>query len=291
MEEPGYSGIRQALHASGAQIVPVPLDAEGLDVAAGVRRAPRPQLVYVSPSHQYPLGVTMSAPRRLALLRWARQATTWIVEDDYDSEFRYTARPLACLQGMDAERHGVEQSRVVYIGTFSKALCPALRLGYLVAPPALLDALVTAKAFADRGTPTVEQAALADLIAEGHFARHLRRARLLYAARQRALVRAVRRHLAEWLDVRPADAGMHLVVPLRDTLGRRGITDRDIARAGRARGVVAQSLSSRMMTSAPVAGLPHGALLLGYAAFDEAALDAGARVLADVIRELVAGAA
>ena len=175
LEDPGYLGARGALMAAGARLVPVPVDGDGLDVARGLRAAPDARLAYVTPSHQYPLGVTMSLARRLALLEWAHARRAWIVEDDYDSEYRYTGRPLASLQGLD--RHG----RVIYVGTFSKVLFPALRLGYVVVPPALVDAFAAARGLVDRHPPSVTQAVLAEFIAEGSFARHVRRMRMRYA--------------------------------------------------------------------------------------------------------------
>ncbi|MBX0326142.1 PLP-dependent aminotransferase family protein, partial [Oscillochloris sp. ZM17-4] len=198
IEDPGYMGARGALLAAGARLAPVPVDAEGLDVAAGARLAPQSRLAYITPSHQFPLGVTMSLPRRLALLAWARAAGAWVIEDDYDSEYRYAGRPLAALQGLDGD------GRVIYLGTFSKVLFPALRLGYMVVPPDLVPAFVAARALADRHSPGIEQAIVADFLAEGHFARHLRRTRARYAARQAALVEAAR-PLAGRLDVAPAE--------------------------------------------------------------------------------------
>ncbi len=205
VEDPGYPGARAALLAAGAMLVPVPVDDEGLRVAEGVRVAPRARLAYVSPSHQFPLGATMSASRRLELLRWAGQAGAWILEDDYDSEFRYSTRPLASLQGMD------QDGRVVYIGTFSKTLVPALRLGYLIVPPGIAHAFGTVRAACDRHSPVLDQAVLADFMAEGHFARHVRRMRNVYAERQGVLVGAIQRTLGERLEVRATEAGMHLV--------------------------------------------------------------------------------
>lgn len=166
-------------------------------MAAGVARAPDARLAYVTPSHQYPLGVTMSLARRLALLEWAERARAWVLEDDYDSEYRYAGRPLASLQGLD------RAGRVCYIGTFSKVMFPSLRLGYLVAPPELAAAFAAARTIVDRHAPTVEQAALADFIIEGHFARHIRRMRALYAERQALLVEAAR-HGGEQLALAPA---------------------------------------------------------------------------------------
>ena len=161
LEDPGYKGAHAAFAGAGANIVSVPLDAEGLDVAEGIRRAPKASLVYVTPSHQFPLGVTMSLSRRLALLEWAREAGAWIIEDDYDSEFRYAGRPLAALQGLDSD------GRVIYMGTFSKVMLPSLRMGYLVLPPDVADAFIAARAVSDRHSPSVDQAALAEFITEG----------------------------------------------------------------------------------------------------------------------------
>src|SRR5262249_38694753 len=147
IEDPGHNGTRSALIGAGTRVIPVTVDAEGLDVEDGIRQHAAARLCCVTPSHQYPLGATLSLPRRLALLQWARRADARIIEDDYDSEFRYTGRPLASLQGQDKE------GRVIYVGTFSKALFPSLRLGYLVAPPDLVDAFVTARALADGHSP------------------------------------------------------------------------------------------------------------------------------------------
>src|SRR5262245_56288779 len=158
MEEPGYPGARSALLGAGASIVPIRVDPEGLDVKAGARRAGDARLAYVTPSHQYPLGVPMSLPRRLALLRWATRARAWVVEDDYDSEFRYGARAVPCLHGLDVD------GRVLYVGSFSKTLFPALRLGFLIVPPDLVDGLLAARAVADQHPPVLDQAILSDFI-------------------------------------------------------------------------------------------------------------------------------
>jgi GntR family transcriptional regulator/MocR family aminotransferase len=269
IEDPGYVGARGALLSAGARVVPVPVDGDGLDVAAGIARCPGARLAYVSPSHQYPLGATLSLSRRLALLEWAARAGAWILEDDYDSEFRYAGRPLASLQGLDGE------ARVIYIGTFSKVLFPALRLGYVVAPPDLVDALAAARALADRHAPTLDQAVLADFIAEGHFARHIRRMRGLYAERQAALVAAARA-LDGLLEVRPAEAGMHLMGWLPP-----GVDDDTAARAAAEHGVDALALSAHALERPA-----RGGLLLGYAAFDAPALRAGVRRLGAALRTL-----
>jgi GntR family transcriptional regulator/MocR family aminotransferase len=169
IEDPGYPGARGALAGAGAQLVPIPVKADGLEVRVGRVRCPGARLVYVTPSHQFPLGVTMSLAQRLALLEWANQAGAWILEDDYDSEYRFSGRPLEALQGLDGTGH------VIYMGTFSKVLFPALRLGYLVVPPDLTEAFVAVRLFVDRHVPILEQMALADFITEGHFTRHIRR--------------------------------------------------------------------------------------------------------------------
>jgi GntR family transcriptional regulator/MocR family aminotransferase len=187
IEEPGYLDLRGALVAAGARLVPVPVDENGLDVDAGIRLAPDARVICVSPSHQYPIGATLSASRRFALLAWAERAGAWIIEDDYDSYFRYRGRPLPALQTLDAERHRLTSrrtvravaraDRVVYVGTFSKTMFPSLRLGYCVVPDTLVDAVVNARAVADRNSPLADQAALAAFIDAGHYDRHLRRVR------------------------------------------------------------------------------------------------------------------
>jgi GntR family transcriptional regulator / MocR family aminotransferase len=268
LEEPGYPGARAALQAAGARLVHVPVDSEGLDVAAGARLEPGARLVYVTPSHQFPLGMTMSLPRRLALLDWAGRAGAWIVEDDFDSEYRYEGRPLASLQGLD------DDGRVVYVGTFSKFLFPSLRLGYVVAPASLVDAIVAARATAGRHSPSVEQAILTDFIEEGHFGRHIRRMRTLYRGRQAALVEALRREAGDIVYVEPSDAGIHLTAWLPEWMD-----DREVARESIARGVEA-----RPMSSFYAAGKGRPGIELGYAAFDEEKIRRGAARLAEAVR-------
>jgi GntR family transcriptional regulator/MocR family aminotransferase len=263
IEDPGYPGARAALQAAGVHLAPVPVDADGLDVAAGGARCPNARLAYVTPSHQYPLGVTLSLARRLALLEWARRADAWVVEDDYDSEFRYAGRPLAALQGLDCD------GRVIYLGTFGKPLFPSLRLGYLVVPPDLVDAFVAARAVIDRQAPTLTQAVVADFINEGHFLRHIRRMRTLYGERQEALLRAARRELSGLLDVPPCDTGMHLVGWLHE-----GRSDREASAAAAQAGVEAPPLSAYHADRCR-----RGGLLLGYAGWD-------ARQIRDAVRRL-----
>ncbi|QIN85306.1 aminotransferase class I/II-fold pyridoxal phosphate-dependent enzyme [Rubrobacter tropicus] len=267
VEEPGYRGARAALLGAGATLVPVPVDAEGLDVGVGIGRDPDARLACVTPSHQYPLGVTMSLARRLELLRWAGRSSAWILEDDYDSEYRYSGRPLEALQGLDTE------GRVIYVGTFSKVLFPSLRLGYLIVPPDLVDAFTAARELSDRQPPGMEQAVLAHFMAEGHFARHVRRTRSLYAERQALLVEEAAKHLSGLLDVPPAGAGMHLVGRLP-----AGKDDREASRRAAGRGVEAPAIS---LYGKPSDG--RGGLMLGYAAVDEAGIRQGVRRLAQAL--------
>jgi GntR family transcriptional regulator/MocR family aminotransferase len=208
-EEPGYPIGRAALDAAGIAVIPVPVDADGLDPAAGRRLAPAARLALVAPAHQYPLGATMTLARRLALLDWAEQAGAWIIEDDYDGEFRHGGRPLATLHALDGGR------RVFHLGTFSKSLAPGLRLGYLVVPEPMIEVIAALKAAADRGAPGIEQMVLAEFITEGRFAAHLRRMRLLYAQRRACLREALSAEAAGLLDASgAAEAGLHLVAQL-----------------------------------------------------------------------------
>ena len=246
VEEPGYGGARDALTMAGARLVPVPVDAEGLDVAAGTRASRRARAVVVTPSHQYPLGATMSASRRMQLLDWARSAGAWVIEDDYDSEYRYDTQPVAALQGLDRD------ARVVYLGTFSKVLFPALRVGYVVVPPDLVERFAAVRDAMDIFPPALLSAALADFIAFGHFARHLRRTSALYRERRAALVDALRALGPRW-RVAGSQAGMHLVA----LCGRRG--DDAIARQAARDGLWAMPLSSCYL------GAPgRRGLVLGY---------------------------
>jgi GntR family transcriptional regulator/MocR family aminotransferase len=208
IEEPGYWLVHQVLQGAGCRAVPVPVDADGLNVAAGIPLNRKARAAFVAPSHQYPLGVTMSATRRLELLDWAQRTGAWIVEDDYDSEYRYDSKPIASLQGMD------EQDRVVYIGTFSKVMFPSLRLGYIVIPPDLVERFAAVRRSMDLCPSHMPQGVMLDFIREGHFARHLRRMRPIYAERRQVLVRELQRAFSSGADIIGAEAGMHLALLL-----------------------------------------------------------------------------
>lgn len=217
MEEPGYTFARSVFALNGCQVVPVPVDDEGLNVGVGAKKCRKARAALVTPSHQYPLGVIMSASRRLQLLEWAESSGAWVIEDDYDSEYRYESMPIASLQGLD------RNARVVYIGTFSKVLFPSLRLGYLVIPADLVEQFLAVRFAMDIGSTTFHQAVLADFIREGHFSRHVRRMRLLYSERRATLMGSIRKYLDPGVEVTGAQAGMHLTVTLN------GIRDREIA--------------------------------------------------------------
>jgi GntR family transcriptional regulator / MocR family aminotransferase len=218
VEEPGYRLAWHVLRMTGCQLVPVPVDQDGLDVSAGCKRYRRARAAYVTPSHQFPLGVTMSASRRLQLLDWAQSTGSWIIEDDYDSEYRYESMPIASLQGID------RNSRVIYIGTFSKTLFPSLRLGYMVVPPDLVDRFVAVRHAMDVYPPHLYQAVLTDFIGEGHFARHIRRTRMLYQERRNALVGALEAEFSDRMEIVGGEAGLHLVVKLP-----KGVRDRELS--------------------------------------------------------------
>ncbi len=267
MEEPGYPGARQAFMMAGAKLIPVPVDEEGLNVAEGIRRARNARAAYITPSHQYPLGVTMTATRRMQLLNWAMRTGAWIIEDDYDSEYRLGGRPIASLQGLDTD------ARVIYVGTFSKVMFPALRLGYVVVPKDLVAAFATARDATDQFSSTLYQTAMADFIRDGHFARHIRRMRMLYMERRTALVKAINKHLDDRLEVIGAEAGMHLVALLPP-----GVNDVTVSKKAAAIGISAMPLSSCYSKTPPAGGL-----ILGYGGTDVRQIHDGVRKLMSCI--------
>jgi GntR family transcriptional regulator/MocR family aminotransferase len=268
VEDPFYPGATVPFEAVGARLIRIATDAQGLDTSLLPPSSARARLAYVTPCHQFPSGVILPVERRLALLDWAVRNDAWIVEDDYVSEFRYEGSPLEALQALD--RHG----RVVYIGTFSKTLFPALRLAYLVLPPALVRPFVAAKWVADRYSTLLPQAALAEFITSGQFERYLRRAGARNAARRRALIMALRKHFGDRIEIAGENTGVHLVVWLRGL--RPQALDAWIARAAQA-GVGLYAVNPYYATPQARAGL-----LLGYAALSEAEIRAGIRKLAEV---------
>lgn len=274
LENPGYLGARHAFQAADLRLVPIPIDADGLAPRPEDWRDRPPRLIYITPSHQYPLGAVMSLERRLALLAQARAAGAWIIEDDYDSEFRHQGAPLSAVQGL------AEDAPVIYLGTFSKVMFPALRLGFMVVPPALAPVLRrTAGALMLRGR-VAEQLALADFIDAGHFTRHLRRMRRLYAERRAALQGALEARLSGLLTVSGGAGGMHLSarldVPVRDT---------EVSRAGRARGLVLRPLSRFCL---PGTEGSYNGLVLGYGGVDAGQMDGLVQRLGEVIETVPA---
>jgi GntR family transcriptional regulator/MocR family aminotransferase len=267
VEEPGYPLARAARRARGAELVRVPVDDEGIDVRALGALRSRVRAVCVTPSHQYPLGVSLTAARRLALLEWAAHRDAWIIEDDYDSEYRYVSRPLGALQGMDSH------ARVVYLGTFSKVLFPSLRVGYMVVPPELRRKFVEARVAFDLFSPTLYQLALVDFLREGHFARHLRRMRSIYQRRRGALLAGLARQCGTRLIVHNADAGLHVTTLLAPRL-----RDREVIERMRAHGLTASALSDCYSGPARRDGL-----LLGFGGFSEHRITRAASVLGETL--------
>jgi len=249
VEDPGYPPTRQLLRASGLLPVPVPVDADGLMVERGIALAPHARLVAVTPAHQSPLSMSLSLPRRHALLEWAAHAGAWVVEDDYDGEYRYASRPLPALASLD------RQGRVLYAGSFSKLLFPGIRLAYLVVPPAqVADFERAARIFLGAATPACTQATVADFMAEGHFSRHIQRMRKLYAERRAATLAALERGLEGRLRAEPQPGGMHLVLRLPGACTDQPLTEK----------LLAQGMAVQPMSRWWASGRTDSALLLSF---------------------------
>jgi GntR family transcriptional regulator/MocR family aminotransferase len=264
VEDPGYPALRAALIAAGARLMPVAVDRDGMDVAGAIARRRAARLVFVTPSHHYPTGATLALARRVQLVEWAERSGAWIVEDDYDGEFRFARAPLSPLHALGGG------ARVIYLGTFNKVLFPGLRLGYVLAEPELVAALAAERRLADHQPATMLQRSVAQLMREGHFASHVRRMRQRYLAARDTLVGALRRRLADRVEIVPPEQGMQLPIWLP-----RGMDDRILAARAATRGVAVKAISP-MHLAVP---RRHG-LLLGYAGFDEHALRSAAARLA-----------
>ena len=274
MEDPGYIGASSALQASGLKLIPVSVGKDGLRVELLSKNHLSAKLVYVTPSHQFPLGVVLSLANRLQLLDWAALNDAWIIEDDFDSEYRYKSKPIPALQGLD--RNG----RVVYVGTFSKVLFPSLRLGYLIVPEDLVHAFVAMRWITDRCSPLVEQAALAEFIGEGHFASHIRRMRALYMERRLVMIETLRERFDDVLEAWDTDAGMHTVAWLPPH-----VADSQISAEAAKVGLFALPASGFAMRP-----LARGGLLLGYAAFKPEVIRKGIRDLEPIVRKCIKAA-
>ena len=270
VEDPGYRLARRAIALSPATIVPIAVDDMGIDVSTLVRLGPRVRMAYVTPSHQYPLGVAMAASRRSALLEWAEAQDAWIVEDDYDGQFRYSGGPLGSLRGAD------RNDRVIYVGTFSTVLFPALRLGYMVVPKTLVKRFIRIRQSIDLFSPMLFQVSLADFLSSGQFTRHLRSMRNVYRARRDALVEAVETSADDVLQLGGTDAGLHLVTYLPDD-----VDDREVVRRAERQGMYPRPLSTCYAGDTARTGL-----LLGFGGSDETALISGVRALGALVRAL-----
>ncbi len=256
VENPGYAGLRNTLAAAGAELVHVPVDGQGASVQSGLQTAPDAVLAAVTPSHQYPLGVTMSLPRRLELLDWAEAQKAWVLEDDYDSDFRYSGKPLSALQGLD------QSGRVIYVGTFSKILFPSLRLGYVVLPDPLLEPFLQVRSALDDQPALALQPALTQFIDDGHFAAHVRRLRKLYGERQEVMRDALSERASGLLTAEHHEAGMHLVARFSDKLN---MTDRQASKLAAEAQLVVPPLSRYYADPTT----DRKALILGYAGLTE----------------------
>ncbi len=267
MEDPGYFGASIALKRAGAKIIPVPVDEEGLCVSAGIEACANAKGVFLTPAHQYPLGMTLSLERRMEILNWAARTGAFIIEDDYDSEYRFEGLPAPSLQALD------RKSNVIFVGTFTKLLFPGLRLGYVVLPPPLVDVFVAFRRATDFRSSGLDQAVLTDFISDGHFSRHLRRMRGLYAERLEALVEYGRRYLKGALEISNSKAGLYTVAFLRN-----GMSSRLAESLAAAQGIETRALDRFTLRRSDPKGL-----LLGFAAFDEKAIRTGVIQLANAI--------
>lgn len=259
MEDPGYFGASIAFHNVGAKIVPVPVDEEGLNVERGRKICLRAKGAYVTPAHQFPLGMTMSLERRMRLLKWASDAGAFVIEDDYDSEYRFEGRPVPALQSLD------QNCNVILIGSFSKLLFPSLRIGYVVLPTSLVDYVLAFRYRTDFRNVSLDQAVLCDFIVDGHLARHLRRMRRLYSNRLAALMDGGQRYLKGLLKISDVRAGLYTVGVLEN-----GMSSREAEKAAAKHGIEALALDRYTFKRSDPKGL-----ILGFAAFDETAIRRG----------------
>ena len=259
MEDPGYFGASIAFDSVGARMIPVPVNEEGLSVSAGIKLCPDAKGAYVTPAHQFPLGVTMSLERRMALLRWASRAGAFVIEDDYDSEYRFEGPPVPALQSLD------NHSSVIFIGSFSKTLFPALRVGYVVLPAPLADLFLSFRYRTDFRNSSFDQAVLCDFIVDGHLARHLRRMRNLYAERLAILMEGAKQHLGGLLEISNVRAGLYTIGYLKN-----GMTSRQAEKLAAAQGVEVLAVDRFTLRSPD-----PNALLLGFGGFDDLAIRQG----------------
>jgi GntR family transcriptional regulator / MocR family aminotransferase len=269
LEDPGYFGAARAIRNTGATIIPVPVDAEGMDVASGRQLSPHAKLAYVTPAHQFPLGSTMTLERRIALLRWASSTGATIIEDDYDSEFRFNGAPIPALQGLD------EAGSVIFIGGFNKALFPSLRLGYMVVPDRLMDRVIRLRFETDLWTNTINQAVLAEFMTEGHLGRHIRRMRETYAERLAALHSSAEKHLGDALRLSGIQAGLTTAA-----FYKLAVDSIDLEREAARNGLDVPGLDRYTLRKQKIPGL-----LLGFGAFEPRIIDQGMQKLAAIFEK------
>jgi GntR family transcriptional regulator / MocR family aminotransferase len=267
MEDPGYPGASQALQSAGASMIPIPVDGNGIDVARAIESSPAARAVYVTPANQFPLGTVMSAERRVELLSWAARAGAWIIEDEYDAEYRYSGKPIASLHSLD------RSGSVIYVGTFTKMLFNALRIGFIVVPERLVEAFRIARSFIDRHAPTLDQAVLTEFINEGHFGHHVRKMRQVYSDRSQLLTEEANRRLSGLLDVEHAQSGMRTVAWIKTR-----VTEMVLKRRAEQLGLEVVPMSSYVTKYEQ-----KPALMLGFAGCNASEIKRGVSVLEAVL--------
>ncbi|MGB6096912.1 MAG: PLP-dependent aminotransferase family protein [Comamonas thiooxydans] len=269
IEDPVYHGARKAFDAAGLECVPVPLDGDGMRVDL-LQTLPAARAVFLTPSHQFPTGTTLALDRRLAAIAWAQQEQAWIIEDDYDSEFHYAGKPMACVQGLD------QHERTIYVGTFTKSMFPGLRIGYMVLPASLVAPMTVARTLLDGHSAAIAQLTLARFIEGGHLGAHVRTMRAVYAERRDVLARLVREHLGDFLEPRVPAGGMQMPCTLL-----HGIAERAAVDSARRAGIDLLGLTQLHASSPQQAGF-----LMGFAAHTPHELEVAARKLAQVLQAL-----
>jgi GntR family transcriptional regulator/MocR family aminotransferase len=267
MEDPGYPGASHAFQNAGASVIPVPVDGDGIDVARAIKSSPAARVAYVTPANQFPLGTVMSAERRAELLSWAVGAGAWIIEDEYDAEYRYSGKPMASLHSLD------RSGSVIYVGTFTKMLFNALRIGFIVVPERFVQAFRIARSFTDRHAPTLDQAVLTEFINEGHFGRHVRKMRQVYSDRSQLLAEEANRRLSGLLDVEHAQSGMRTVAWIKI-----GLTEMALTRRAEQLGLEVVPISSYVSRYEQ-----KPALLLGFAGCNANEIKRGVSVLEAIL--------
>jgi GntR family transcriptional regulator / MocR family aminotransferase len=267
MEDPGYPGASQGFQSAGANVIPIPVDKDGIDVARGITSSPAARMVYVTPANQFPLGTVMSAERRVELLTWAVSAAAWIIEDEYDAEYRYSGKPIASLHSLD------RSGSVIYVGTFTKMLFNALRIGFIIVPEHLVETFRIARSFMDRHAPTLDQAVLTEFINEGHFGHHVRKMRQVYSDRSQLLVQEANRRLSGLLDVEHAQSGMCTVAWIKTR-----VTEMVLTRRAEHLGLEVRPISSFVSKYEQ-----KPALMLGFAGCNESEIERGVSVLEAIL--------